>query len=96
MNKELEVYGKLDIIKTLKLGGNRMKKYLAILMMAVALTFGCVTTQSSYSVIMTEKIEFSTFKQIHDVLDYAVKNDIKIVDIDIFSRWGHLTNVCHL
>jgi len=83
------------------LGGN-MKKYLAILMMAVVLTFGCVTTSqhalpdnvkitraSPIGVqIMVNIIDYKTYTQMFDALNYAKKEGIENVRIHLLSPGG--------
>lgn len=80
-----------------------MKKYLAILMMAVVLTFGCATTNQHTILpdnvrithaspigvqIMVNIIDYETYVQMFDVLSYAKKEGINIVRIHLLSPGG--------
>ena len=80
-----------------------MKKYLAVLMMVIALTFGCVTTSQHAALpenvkithaspigvqIMVNIIDYKTYTQMFDALNYAKKEGIKIVRIHLLSPGG--------
>lgn len=78
-----------------------MKKYLVILMMAVALTFGCATApmQLSKNVqvvqyspisvqIIINKVDYDLFEQTFNALNYAVKEGIDTVNIYVISPGG--------
>ncbi len=79
-----------------------MKRFLAILMMVVVLTFGCVTA-NQYSLpdnvrithaspigvqIMINIIDYKTYVQMFDALNYAKKEGIDIVRIHLLSPGG--------
>ena len=91
-------------MKDINLGGNNMKKCLAVLMIGVFLLFGCVTTNTTQNTlpdnvrvvhnspigvqIMVNVIDYKTYVEIFDALNYAKKEGIDIVRIHLLSPGG--------